>query len=301
MAGHEPFIGSKALFSRALRKHELRSRFRAVFPDVYMRREQQVTLRQRTMAAWLWSHRQGIVAGLTAEAWHGSKWVDEGSPIELIWSNARPPRGVRTYDMKLRAEEFLLAGVPVTTPQRTAFDLGRRKPIGDAIARLDALLRATRVKPSEVLEVADQHRGARGLRHLKTALELVDAGSQSPRETRLRLLLIRAGLPPPTTQIPVVAGGGTQVYYLDMGWEDVMVAAEYDGEHHRLDRWQYTRDIRRSEALERLGWIIIRVVVTDTAADIVSRVRKRWRSGRRDCARGIESAHRSLLRRSTTP
>jgi hypothetical protein len=274
VATDEPFIGSEALASGALRKHELRSRFRTVFPDVYVRREQQVTLRQRTIAAWLWSHRQGVIAGLTAAAWLGSKWVDEGSPIELIWSNARHPRGVRTYDMKLRAEEFLLAGLPVTTPQRTSFDIGRRKPIGDAIARLDALLRATGVKRSEVLEVADQHRGARGLRQLETALELVDAGSQSPRETWLRLLLIRAGLPRPTTQIPVVAGGGTKVYYLDMGWEDVMVAAEYDGEHHRLDRWQYTKDIRRSEALERLGWIVIRVVVTDTAAEIVSRVRE---------------------------
>jgi hypothetical protein len=274
VATDEPFIGSEALASGALRKHELRSRFRTVFPDVYVRREQQVTLRQRTIAAWLWSHRQGVIAGLTAAAWLGSKWVDEGSPIELIWSNARSPRGLRTYDMTLRPAEFLLASPPVTTPQRTAFDIGRRKPVDVAVARLDALMRATRVKPSEVLEVADQHRGARGLRQLETALELVDAGSQSPRETWLRLLLIRAGLPPPTTQIPVVGEGGTKVYYLDMGWEDVLVAAEYDGEHHRLDRWQYTKDIRRSEALERLGWIVIRVVVTDTAAAIVSRVRE---------------------------
>jgi hypothetical protein len=274
VATDEPFIGSEAVASGALRKHELRSRFRTVFPDVYVRREQQVTLRQRTIAAWLWSHRQGVIAGLTAAAWHGAKWVDEGSPIELIWSNARSPRGLRTYDMTLRPEEFLLASPPVTTPQRTAFDIGRRKPVDVAVARLDALMRATGAKPSEVLEVADQHRGARGLRQLEAALELVDAGSQSPRETWLRLLLIRAGLPPPTTQIPVVAGGGTKVYYLDMGWEDVLVAAEYDGEHHRLDRWQYTKDIRRSEALERLGWIVIRVVMTDTAAEIVSRVRE---------------------------
>ena len=62
---------------------------------------QQLTLRQRTIAAWLWSHRQGVIAGLTAAAWHGSKWVDEHLPIELIWSNARPPRGLRTYDMTL--------------------------------------------------------------------------------------------------------------------------------------------------------------------------------------------------------
>jgi hypothetical protein len=269
-----PFIGSDAVAEGILRRHQLRSRFRAVFPDIYVRRDQQLTLRDRAVAAWLWSHRQGVLAGLTAAACHGSKWVDEQLPIELIWSNARPPRGMRTYDMRLRPAEFrIVASVPVTTPQRTAFDIGRRKPIGIAIAQLDALMQATGVKVHEVAEIADRHRGARGLRQLETALELVDAGSQSPKETWLRLLLIRAGLPRPTTQIPVITADGAQVYYLDMGWEDLMVGVEYDGEHHRLDRWQYTKDIRRREALDRLGWIVIRVIAAYRPTEIIGRVR----------------------------
>ena len=147
--------------------------------------------------------------------------------------------------------------------------------MGVAVAYLDALMRATGTKVHEVLEVADRHRGARGLRQLERALQLVDPGSQSPKETWLRLLLVRAGLPRPTTQIPVTAADGAQLplYYLDMGWEDLMVAVEYDGEHHRLDRWQYTKDIRRREALDRLGWIVIRVIAADDPADIVARVR----------------------------
>ncbi len=70
-----------------------------------------------------------------------------------------------------------------------------------------------------------------------------------------------------------MAADGTQVYYLDMGWQDLMVAVEYDGEQHRLDRWQYIKDIRRSEELARLGWIVIRVVASDRPDDIVRRVR----------------------------
>ncbi|EUA01719.1 hypothetical protein I547_3700 [Mycobacterium kansasii 824] len=260
--------------SGTLRPHQLRSRFRAVYPDVYVRRDQQLTLHQRAVAAWLWSHRRGVLAGLTAAAWHGSKWVDELLPVELVWSNARPPRGLRTYDVRLRPEEHdVVGGIPVTTPQRTAYDIGRRKPMGTAIAHLDALLGATDVKVAEVAEVADRHRGARGLRQLESALELVDTGSQSPKESWLRLLIIGAGLPRPTTQIPVAPSDGTRMYYLDMGWPDLMVAVEYDGEHHRLDRWQYTRDIRRSEALERLGWLVVRVVATDSPADIIRRIR----------------------------
>ena len=271
---NEPFLGSEAVADGTLRRHQLRSRFRAVFPDVYVRRDQQLTARQLAVAGWLWSHRQGVLAGLTAAGWHGSKWVDERLPVELIWSNARPPRGLRTYDMRIHPKESsVVESVPVTTPPRTAFDIGRRKPVGFAIAQLDALFRATGVTVHETAEVAERYPGARGLRQLETALDLADAGSQSPKETWLRLLLIRAGLPRPTTQIRVVTADGAQVYYLDMGWENLMVAAEYDGEHHRVDRWQYAWDLRRREALDRLGWIVIRVIATDRPPSIVSRVR----------------------------
>lgn len=271
----EPFIGTEAIASGILRRHQLRSRFHAIFPDVYVRHDQQVSLRQRAFAAWLWSHRRGVLAGLTAAAWHGSRWVDENVPVELIWSNARPPHGLQTYDVTLRDGEFVvLANVPVTTPPRTAFDIGRLRPTGFAVAQIDALLRAAGVKVHEVAALADQHPGTRGLRQLETALQLVDPGSQSPKETWLRLLLIRSGLPRPSTQIPVMTADGKQVYYLDMGWEELMVAVEYDGEHHRLDRWQYSRDIRRREALDRLGWIVIRVIAGDRPADIVARARE---------------------------
>jgi hypothetical protein len=197
-----PFVGSEALSRGVLKRHQLRAGFRAVFPDVYIRKDDPLALRQRAAAAWLWSHRQGVVAGLTAAALHGSKWVPDDAPIELIWPNARPPRGVQTYDMRLCAQEYrLLAGLPVTTPERTAFDLGRQPPIGAAVARLDALARATGIASAAVADIAGRNRGARGLRQLERVLGLVDPGAQSPKETWLRLLLIRVGLPRPRTQI----------------------------------------------------------------------------------------------------
>ena len=58
----------------------------------------------------------------------------------------------------------------------------------------------------------------------------------------------RRGLPRPQTQIPVFDEFGNAVAYLDMGWEDVKVAVEYDGDQHRTDQRQYAEVIRRVRA-----------------------------------------------------
>lgn len=84
----------------------------------------------------------------------------------------------------------------------------------------------------------------------------------------------RRRLPRPQTQIPVFDEFGELVGYLDIDWEDIKVAAECDGEQHRKDRWQYTRDNRRREFLEQPGSIIIRVLAGDRQADIIRRVRE---------------------------
>lgn len=274
-----PFIGSEALVRGAVRKHELRSRFRSEFPDVYVPRDAELTLQQRAVAAWLWSHREGVIAGLTASALHGAKWVDAQLPIELVWSNARRPRGLRTYDMRLASDEFaVLDGMRTTTPARAAFDIGRRGRLDDAIARLDALGNATGLAVDDVVAIARRHRGARGLRQLEAALDLYDPGAASPKETWLRLLLIRAGYPRPQTQIPVVSVDGRRKYYLDMGWEDLLLAVEYDGEHHRTDPKVHAYDILRSEDLAELGWTRIAVVKQNRAADVLRRVERGWHS-----------------------
>jgi very-short-patch-repair endonuclease len=267
----EPFIGSEALAGGLLNQHQLRTRHRPVFPNVYVPSEAQLSLGRRIVAAWLWSGRDATIAGLAAAALHGSAWIDDDAVIELIHARSRAPRGVLTRrDTLLGGEVTCVTGLPITTPARTAFDIGRRYPHRVAVARIDALARATGLQRDAVMSVAKNHPGARGLRKLETVLALVDAGAQSPQETYLRLLLVDAGLPRPSTQIPVPTDG--QTYYLDMGWEDCMVAVEYDGDHHRTDVMQYRKDIRRLEALARMGWIVIRVTAGDRRAAILRRV-----------------------------
>ncbi|ORA16669.1 hypothetical protein AWC27_08930 [Mycobacterium szulgai] len=270
----EAFLGSEVLTCGALSRHQLRTRYRAVFPNVYLARGVEPSLYQRVGAAWLWSNRQGVIAGAAAAALHGAKWIPDGVPVELIHSNTRPPRGVMTRrDMLLDGETQLLDGRVVTTVERTAFDLGRRGAVRSSVARLDSLALATGFKIENVLDVARRHPGSPGLRRLESALELVDAGAQSPRESYLRLLLIDAGLPRPQTQIPVLDADGIPIAYLDLGWEHWLVAVEYDGDQHRVDQRQFRRDIERLEMLQRMGWTVIRVVAEHRPADILRRVR----------------------------
>lgn len=269
-----PFIGSEALACGTLNWHQLRKRYWAVFPNVYVPRGLQPSLQQRIVAAWLWSRRKGTVAGAAAAALHGARWIPDDLPIELVHPNARAPHGVLTRrDVLLDGEVQVLGGLAVTTAERTAFDIGRRGAVRSAVARLDALARATDFKTDDVVTIVQRHPGSPGLRRLETALELVDAGAQSPRESYLRLLLIDAGFPRPQTQIPVPGADGFPVAYLDLGWPESMVAVEYDGDQHRTDRRQYVKDIRRLEMLERMGWIVVRVVAENDPAAIVRRVR----------------------------
>jgi very-short-patch-repair endonuclease len=273
----QPFIGSEALASGSLNRYELRRYYRAIMPNVHLDKRVQPSFRQRIVAAYLWSRREAVVSGLAASALHGAKWIDDDSPVELIWGNARSPSGVLTRDQLLLENEIQrLDGLRVTTPERTAFDIGRRGRLDDAVARLDALAQATDLKVSAVEELVSRHRHTRGLRQLESVLNLLDAGAESPKETWLRLLVIRAGYPRPRTQIPVLSPDGSRWYYLDMGWEDIKLAAEYDGDHHRTTRELFAYQIERAEDLHELGWTVVTAAARHQRASVLRRVQRAW-------------------------
>lgn len=220
----------------------------------------------------MWSGRRAVIAGAAASALHGGQWVDANIPIELIAPSARPQRGLVVRNETLGADELTqVRRLPATSVARTAFDLGRHLPRGEALARLDALMRATPFSAEDVKLLAKRYRGARGLRRLGELLPLVDGGAASPKETWLRLLCIDAGLPKPATQIPVHEGWQL-VSVLDMGWEDYKVAAEYDGGQHQTDRRQFVKDMNRLAKTPDLGWTVVRVVAEHGPRDVVSRI-----------------------------
>lgn len=274
----DPFVGSEALASGALTHHQLRSRYQAIHRDVYIPVGTELTATRRAYAAWLWSKRRGVVAGQSAAALHGAKWVDPGQPAQLLYNHRRPPSNITTWSDRVLPEEVrLIRGARVTTPAGTAFDLASRYPAERAVATIDALARATRLNTADIQAVADRHKGHRNIRRARHTLTLVDAGAESPRETWLRLLVVAAGYPPPQTQIRVHGPYRELVGIVDMGWEQLKLALEYEGDHHRTTRRVFNKDIARYETLTAdLGWIVIRVTSVDTLGGILGRLAEAW-------------------------
>jgi hypothetical protein len=189
----------------------------------------------------------------------------------MLWRNNHYPPGVIVRNERFQPNEITsLGGITVATPARAGFDLARHLRGATAVAHLDALARATRITKQDLISLVDRYPGARGNKRARLLIDMMDAGAESPKESWLRLVLVIAGFTPPTTQIRVT--DGQFVAYLDMGWEHQRVALEYDGDHHRADREQYVKDIRRAEMLERLGWHVVRVIKEDRPRGIVERV-----------------------------
>lgn len=270
MRGDEwPILGRQAVREGRISAYRLRTTHRAVYRNVYLPKDAALTALTRARAAWLWSDGAAILTGMSAAAVYGTKWLDPAGPAEINRGNRRAPTGIVVHSYGLSPRDVrVVDGMRLTTPERTVFDIGRVLPGGRAIPILDAVVNATNVKIDDVIALADQKPGAPGVRRLRSTLELVDGGAESPPESRLRLLLIRSGLPPPETQIEFCDEVGHAFIRVDMGWRQWKVAVEYDGVQHWSDRRQRSWDIDRIAILEGLGWVVVRV-----SAEMMSRPR----------------------------
>ncbi|BBY27895.1 endonuclease domain-containing protein [Mycolicibacterium sediminis] len=256
----DPFIvGTEALATGDVTRRDLRRRYTKVHRNVYAPNGVELTAIDRARAAWLWSDRRAILVGHSAAALLGSKWIPADLPAEVVHARRGAPNGIAVRSNCIRDDELRRVGeIRCTTAARTGYDLGRRLSLELGVIRIDALLNATRVPASEIEAVAARYPGARGIRRLRMALDLVDGGAESPQETRLRLLLVDAGLPRPETQIPVTENGRVK-RRIDMGWSRWSVGVEYDGEQHFTGPEDYANDIDRLEYLANRGWTIVRV------------------------------------------
>jgi hypothetical protein len=160
-----------------------------------------------------------------------------------------------------------IAGLLITSRARTWLDCSRKMDIDEITVVVDHLLRQPRpefegrTEPyctlEDLADMLDRHKGTPGIRKARLALEQARVGSDSAPETRLRLVLERAGLPEPELNVPAELASGV-VRQPDLAYPELRVAVEYEGDGHS-DPAQIVRDIAREEDFIRAGWILVRV------------------------------------------
>ncbi|NUT03790.1 MAG: DUF559 domain-containing protein [Hamadaea sp.] len=136
----------------------------------------------------------------------------------------------------------------------------------DAVIALDTMLRRKKVFLDALTAYVDAHPGWPRVDTARRVLDMVDPLAESPMETRLRLLLLAAGLPRPTSQYKVMAtaqdGRRRFIARLDFAYPEFRLALEYDGDHHR-DRTTHRFDMERQNDLHVLGWTVLRFHADD--------------------------------------
>jgi very-short-patch-repair endonuclease len=250
----QPFRGSHAIAAGLLTPAMLRgSRFRRLFPDIYVPVDAIVDLKLLSRAAYLLVEGRGALGGYSAAELLGASCGPVGAPAEVVLPHRMRSRpGLRVRQDELASDELAeVTGLVVTTPQRTAYDLGRRGPLVEAVVAVDVLANVHAFDPDEVLVLARRHLGGRGSARLPRVVALADRRSGSPMETRIRLALRLGGLPLPDLQHPVGP------YALDLAYPTVRIAVEYNGRDH-LDPDRALRDLEREAYLTAAGWSVLR-------------------------------------------
>ena len=195
-----------------------------------------------------------------------------------------PPRTSGVLGHALRhPDPRMRDGLPVSAAAaawcEAAAILGREElvAVGDALVtgrRRNGIRGTGSTDVTARAAAVEQRRGARGMQGARWALERIRSGVDSPRETELRLLLLRQGLPEPDVDVPIAVDG--RVLHADLAYPRAGIVLEYEGDVHRVDRRQWMRDIRRRELFEDTGHRVIRVVASDlrAPATLVARLRR---------------------------
>jgi very-short-patch-repair endonuclease len=198
-------------------------------------------------------------------AWLHGLDLSPCDPIEVtipepLGSSRRAGASVRRA--ALTSDEIVQRrGLPATSALRTLVDLGGRGPLTEGVVAADVVLHAGLVTLAELHMYIAEHAGAKGIAQLRRVVELAEPKAESAMETRLRMLLVLAGLPKPEVQGSIHDGQGRFVGRPDLLYRVQRLAIEYDGGNHR-DR--LVDDNRRQNGLVGAGFRLLRF----TAADV---------------------------------
>lgn len=255
-----PFTRADALRAGLGAKALRGPRFRRILRGVFIDASVPVTRDERTAAALL-------ICGEAAFASHTSAARLLGCPIPV---HPEEHVAVRRPEQRRRRTEVvchldpdsdvqLVRGLRCASPLDTFGQLASLVGLVDLVVVGDHLVRQRRTTAEKLVAFCRGLRGS-GAALARRAAAYVRAEVDSPMETRLRMLLVLAGLPEPTINHTVREVDGQPVRRYDLSWPEVRVIVEYDGRHHVERTAQWEADLDRRESIDEGGWRIIVVV-----------------------------------------
>ncbi|MHA7271493.1 endonuclease domain-containing protein [Arthrobacter sp. HLT1-20] len=212
----------------------------------------------------------GVISHVTAARIHGLFLPARLEASQLIDLSQRPgttaPRRKHTtgHILDLGSRDVVIfAGVTLTSVQRTLIDLAPLLTVEELVVVGDQIVcehhsqclppKTAMVEFNILQTYIAQHAGARGMRKLRAAMELVRVGADSPPETELRLLIARSPLPNFEPNVEIVNGFGKALVVPDLACEEYRTCAEYDGKHHFTPE-QQSKDHDRDFITLSQGW-----------------------------------------------
>lgn len=271
---YQPFRTDDALRAGISKRRLAGTEFQRLFRGCHVSAERQIGLPLRAMAAITTLGAGDFACHHTAAKLYGAV-VPDSCEVHLgvVGEMKRVRRdGIRTHRFTWRPALVSVAGVPMTTPEQTFLDLAAELDLVDLVILADSLIHKRRTSTQRLEAAAAQFRG-RGARSARRAVELARAGSESPNETRVRLLMHFAGLPEPTLN-PVITDHQGRKRRPDLAYLQAKIAIEFDGKYHLLGgEKQWKEDNDRRADLTALGWRFVVINGSDlfTKPDAVLR------------------------------
>ena len=247
-----PFRAKDALAAGISRRRLLSKGFRRIIRGVYIDAAVRPDPLHDALAVLLVTGRAAFVSHHTAARLHRAVVPHSADLHASIGHDRHRSRtsGVTVHSSTRIPVTF--RGVKVTGPVDTFLDLVPHLDLVDLVVLGDSLVKRDRTTTEALVEAAASL-GA-GRRKALRAASLVRAKVDSPMETRLRLLVVLAGLPEPEVNIVIRDEDGAWLRRIDMGYRAPKLALEYDGRQHADSRDQYASDVRRSEDLSNWRW-----------------------------------------------
>ena len=250
-----PFSRAQARAAGIRLRELLGPQFHKILYDSYVSATVPITTRLRAEAALHLSVSGSYVSHHTAaELWGGVAPVSSDVHITVPGDAPRSRRqGIRAHSTSGSTQRSTFRGLTIGSPTQTFLDLACTLDLVDLIVLGDSLVKAKRIRPEDLVAAASMWAGY-GAARARKAAGFVRRGVDSPKETRLRMLLVLAGLPEPTVNLIIRNPEGSWRMRFDLSYPDLKLIIEYDGRQHSDNSAQWRRDLSRREELDGLGW-----------------------------------------------